>query len=308
MSEEEDMRFTRLLFLLPLLVSCTTVQPPPDIALAEANITPVSQVVASAIAAANAATTNKTMTATTMYTAAVAADATLIAALPTPAQNLRKRQMLKALTILADTPEARAMAMAELHDEEEQVEENEKKLEDLLGGGFGLGLTVTFNVNDDRVESAVLVGETGKEVVQVTKDKNVVPRLLLETHYLFTTNPFRRTAKSSSGKTFNVAVAQKENCKNDENSCPMMGFGPFVGIQQTADGTSFDGLAVGATWGFRPTEKAGVSIGIGAMFDSSAKVLGAGITPGKALPAGETAIRFKETGQVNPILSVSLTF
>jgi hypothetical protein len=290
-----------------LCVGCSSVAPPPDLVLERANVQSVPQMIAAATVAANATADNKPRAAITEFNNIAASEAARVAALPRPARRLRERQMLEVLAVVAETPEARAAAQIALKEKDKEEEKNEERLEDLLGGGLGIGLTITYNLNDDRVASAVLAGETGKEVVRVTKDENIAARLLLEGHYLFTTNPFNQTMKSD-GQTFNAAASQRENCRQDAASCPSVAIGPFIGIQQTDDGTSFDALAVGLAFGFRPTEKAGLTIGVGAMFDTSVQVLGEGVTAGKPLPPGETTIRFKETGQVNPLISISLTF
>ena len=290
-----------------LCIACSSVSPPPDMVLEKAGVQSVPQMIAAATVAGNAAGNNKAQVAMTTFNNIAASEAATVAALPRSARRLRERQMLEVLAVVADTPEARAAAQIALKEKEEEEEENEEKLEDLLGGGLGVGLTITYNLNDDRVASAVLAGESGKEVVRVTKDENIAARMLLEGHYLFTTNPFNQTVEKN-GETFNATESQRENCRQDAASCPSVGIGPFVGIQQTDDGTSFDALAVGIAFGFRPTSSAGLTIGVGAMFDTSVKILGEGITAGSPLPAGETAIRFKETGQVNPVISISLTF
>lgn len=232
-----------------------------------------------------------------------------VSSLSTAARNFRQRQIDTLLAVGSDDPATRATAVADMKAADQQAAENEKELKDLLGGGFGLGVTVTL-ARRDRIETADVFGTD--KVVRVTKDSKVIPRVLLETHYLFTTNPFSRTAtvKTAGGKSYSydVAAAQLDNCRNDEAQCPTVGVGPFIGLQQSSDHSSFDALAVGVAFGFRPGTKAGITIGIGAMFDSSVKQLGNGITEGQPLPAGETTVRFRETSQVSPVLSVALTF
>jgi hypothetical protein len=286
-------RVTAPLFALLALGACATVQPPPDVEIAELGLTPVAQIRANSKDHA-------------AFLASVQAEEPKEARLTDAARTARHRQKLEVDSVLGATPEARALALAAVKAEEQNAKENEKKLDELLGVGFGMGATITFNLNDDRVTSAEVVGDD--KLVRVSKSENVVPRLLLEAHYLFTTNPFSKTAKTDQGTKFNVAKAQRERCQNDEDDCPTIAAGPFVGFQQNGDGTSFDSLAVGFAMGFRPTRRAGVAIGIGVMFDRSAKILGEGIEPGKPLPKGETTVRFKETSQVNPILSVSFTY
>jgi hypothetical protein len=289
----KPIRLAILAFVILLTNACTTVQPPPDIEMAELGLTPVASVRAN----------SKTYGA---FTKNMQLEEAKEGRLSDAAKTARRRQRHEIDAVLADRPEARALAVAALKAEEQTAKENEKKLDALLGVGFGMGATITFNVNDDRVASAEIVGDEKR--VRVSKVENVVPRMLLEAHYLFTTNPFVKTAKTKSGVTFNVEKAQRERCENDASECPTIAAGPFVGFQQNGDGTSFDSLALGIAMGFRPTQRAGVAIGIGAMFDRSAKTLGEGITPGEPLPTGETVVRFKETSQVNPILSVSFTF
>jgi hypothetical protein len=208
------MRQPLLLISLLLCVGCATVDPPADVAIESAGLTSVDQMIAAATAAGNAAAANKSAAAMMTFNNMAAADAARVAVLPRAAKRLRERQILEVLSVVADTPEARAAAQIALKEKEEE-EKNEKKLEDLLGGGLGLGLTVTYNVADDRVATAVLVGETGKEVVRVTKDENIAARLLLEGHYLFTTNPFNQKVKDRNNNTFDVSDAQRTNCALD---------------------------------------------------------------------------------------------
>jgi len=152
------------------------------------------------------------------------------------------------------------------------------------GINFGVGVSLTIDIgNEDRIESAS--AENG--IVRVTKSKNSIPRVILESHYFFMTN-----------KKFLGLV--------DNNN---WGWGPFVAIQP---GTSdiIDAIGWGLMTGFRRSKESSSSwnFGCGMIVDPNAKILGSGVVANKPLPSGESQVRYEERSQWGVLLFSSFTF
>ena len=65
---------------------------------------------------------------------------------------------------------------------EAETKAKAKAKDDFEGINFGVALSLTMDTgNHDRVESAEVVNG----LVRVTKEKNDIPRVMLETHYFF---------------------------------------------------------------------------------------------------------------------------
>lgn len=156
---------------------------------------------------------------------------------------------------------------------------------EFAGTHFGIGLTITQNNQEDiadRVEDAQIING----IVRVTKERNQVLRLMLETHYFFTPNI----------SFFNLTHAGT------------WGFGPFVGVQTGSD-EIIDAIGGGMMIGFKRTgSNESFNIGIGYVIDNNVKVLGNGFSPDQPPPAGETEVRFKEKTQGGVLLLVSFAF
>lgn len=156
---------------------------------------------------------------------------------------------------------------------------------DTIKSHFGASISVTLDSGTrSRIEEARLVdGPDGKKVVRVTRDHDQVARVLLESHFLLWTG--------RHGNDY------------------QWGIGPFVGVQPGSDNI-IEAAAFGGMIAFRSgaTGRTGFSIGIGIIGDPKVKVLGDGIEENKPLPAGETEIRFKETGQGGLVILAGFVF
>lgn len=149
---------------------------------------------------------------------------------------------------------------------------------------LGVGLSLTHDVGkNDRVDSASIVNG----IVRVANERNDVTRIMLESHYFFT---------PQSKPLFGVG---------GEN----WGHGPFVAIQPGSNDI-VEAIAFGWMWGFkRPgSDRSSWNIGIGAVVDPTAKVLGDGFVPNRAPPAGETEVRYKEKSQWGLLVISSFSF
>lgn len=162
--------------------------------------------------------------------------------------------------------------------------------------GFGAAITVTVDYGaHDRVDEASLVNG----VVRVSKERNVIARIMLETHYLF-----------APDSRFLGRGAAKED----------YGWGPFFAVEPGGDGDLVDAVALGVLWSFSkgisdpgtPRVRDGqirkaFNLGVGIVVDPKTKILGDGVEPDKPLPAGETEIRFKETDQWGVVVLFSVS-
>lgn len=159
---------------------------------------------------------------------------------------------------------------------------------EFAGLNFGVGISLTHDLGDhDRINSASIVNG----VVRVDDEQNDVARIMLESHYFFTPN--RKFPIFQ-----NVPASQ-------------WGWGPFIAIQPGKE-EMIEAVGVGVMWGIKKsavqTDTSSWNIGIGAVVDPNGKVLGDGITANKALPIGETEIRFKEKSQWGLLVITSFSF
>ena len=185
--------------------------------------------------------------------------------------------------------------------------ELEKLIETRFRGfGFGIALGAVIDVGGrDRIESAIL-DPTGR--VRVEEDSNVRANFMLESHFFFTPE-FK----------FPFGFIPCENLKNVFGwvETGNWGFGPFVAIQPGSNNI-IDSVGVGGMVGFKRPKSIGGSaplgvgdsfnIGVGALIDIKQKVLGDGVRANEPLPAGETALRFKETSQIGAVVIFSYSF
>jgi hypothetical protein len=146
-----------------------------------------------------------------------------------------------------------------------------------FGGSVGLSVD---RMGGDPVSDAEVVNG----VVRAKTTASSRPRVLLEVHRPFITfsnhNRLVKNRGSRSITTVNTAG---------------WGIGPFVAVQSGGN-SAIDGLAAGVMFSILRDSDTGAdfNIGAGAMLDGKVKYLGDGIVDGKPLPAGETAVRFKE--------------
>jgi len=147
------------------------------------------------------------------------------------------------------------------------------------GLGFGVGVSYTYDLQKTkRIRSAIIDG-AGK--VRVTEEDVSLARVILETHYFFPVND-------------------------------RIGFGPFIALMPGTQ-TVIDAIGAGVMLGLKrekdaPSSSSSFNIGAGVIVDPKVQVLGDGIVENQALPAGETAIRYKSTSQVGILVMGSFRF
>ena len=186
------------------------------------------------------------------------------------------------------------------NDEGEEVKKQSEAFEEL---GFGGGYAARVNLDDrPRVDSAEVVGG----VVRVSKDRDVQFGPVLELHKFFGALASRKLVKV--GDTFLRGDDVPANCVGDETiNIPLVGIGPVAAVRLGDDDQAVQSFGLGVMFGFRK-DASDNSLNIGLLYvvDLDVKTLGDGIEEGKALPTGETTIRFKETQQYGLMFTVSV--
>jgi hypothetical protein len=173
------------------------------------------------------------------------------------------------------------------------------------GLGWGLGLAANFDVTGKRVANATLVNNIVR-VDDATSNVNV--GFVLEAHYFLREFTF-------GGDGTSVPL-----CIKIDRYCMEVAHGPFVAIQ-VGGGTSAvpkatdvaTAYALGWMVGLRhpnlttsPTSS--WNLGVGVRVDPNTKLLGDGIVANQPLPAGETAIRYKNEPRFGLMLLSSFSF
>lgn len=150
-----------------------------------------------------------------------------------------------------------------------EVKLRQEKYREFLGFNFGAGVGFSMDIEGPRrVDKAEVRGG----VVRVEQERKALPRILLETHYFFVPNA-------------SFFCLRKPGT---------WGIGPFMGIQASAD-EAIDAFAAGVMMGFRRDDMSqSLNLAVGAVLDSSVKVLGRGLRDGMPLPPGETTARLRE--------------
>jgi len=203
----------------------------------------------------------------------------------------KKEALAAKVGALSDTSEAISKAIAKLKKADEIAQENTRKF---AGLDFGVGITLTIDQGShDRVEEAEL-DKMGK--LRIKKDHNDIPRIMLESHYLFVPDavfPCNKWRWVESG---------------------MWGFGPFVGIQNGSEEV-IEAIGMGVMIGFRRSKKTSDSFnfGLGGVVDPKSKTLGDGLKEGDLLVdennnPDPSQIRFKETAQWGLLFMFSYSF
>lgn len=168
---------------------------------------------------------------------------------------------------------------------------------------FGVGISYTNDLgNRDRIGSASVVNG----IVRVDDENNGNARIMLESHYFFT----------PCGDLLRIRGLSRNPCEWQgatgwKRGEPKWGWGPFVALQPSGgDGKLIDAIAMGGMIGLRKSEKTTQSFnfGIGYVMDINVKVLGDGVVANQPLPAGETAVRLKDTSQSGLLLISSFSF
>ena len=147
---------------------------------------------------------------------------------------------------------------------------------------FGIGISFTLDWGGDaRVASAEL---DPNGIVRISKREDGTARIMLESHYFFGVD--RKNAKEA-----------------------MIGGGPFIALQPGTD-EFIEAIAIGGMIGLRYDEDTAQSfnIGVGLVVDPNTRLLGEGILPNQPLPAGETAIRYREEYETGWLILASFSF
>jgi len=163
---------------------------------------------------------------------------------------------------------------------EEKKESDGQK--SFAGLSLGVALSLTIDDSSERVKEAKIVGD----VVRVTKEENVTPRVMLEAHKF-------------------LWVSSNENSRL---SFTHSGTGPFIGIVPGEDPV-IEAFAIGWMWGWK-TDASGKSfnLALGAINDRKVQLLGDGFSENAAPPKGETEVRYKETDKWAAVLIASFSF
>jgi hypothetical protein len=165
-------------------------------------------------------------------------------------------------------------------------------------GGLSLGVGLGLTLNADKV-SRVTSASSVNGIIRVTGTSDAVAGIVLESHYFFVPNRDFTTVPQGA-----------------------WGHGPFVAIVAGSSGSNvISAYALGWMIGFRePTwtyvnnnwkatyGSASWNFGLGVRIDPSVQVLGDGDVANLPLPAGETAVRFKNVPSYGVIMISSFSF
>jgi hypothetical protein len=176
-----------------------------------------------------------------------------------------------------------------------------------IGLGFGLGIAADFDVGGTRVVNAQLVNN----IVRVTDvTSNVDVGFVLEAHYFLRDWSFRASPKLTSDNPWPCLVI----CGMD------MATGPFVAVEINGGNTVATGNVAGPITGYALGWMVGLhhpdsmnktsswNFGVGLRVDPKTQVLGDGIVANQPLPAGETAIRYKQEPRAGIMLLSSFSW
>ena len=147
------------------------------------------------------------------------------------------------------------------------------------GMGFGGSVGISFFSPSNRDQEAMIVDGT-PGTVRITKERSVVPAVMLESHYFIT--------------------------RGDK---PMWGAGPFAGILSSGEKV-IDAFGIGLMIGGRRSkdQPQSFNLGLGVIWEPEIQRLGEGFEEGKAPPGNETEIRYKTEAAVGTLLIISFTF
>lgn len=152
---------------------------------------------------------------------------------------------------------------------------NTSRCNGFFGASCGVITGANFNLGSNKVASASVVNG----VVRVDKDQNITLNTMFEVHHFLWSNS-------------KVAT------------------GIFAAVGTDTGSTTLTSYAFGGIIGF-PKDNSNVSpfdIVIGIALTPNTQVLGDGVFANKPLPAGETAVRFKDTTAVGALFAVGLNF
>ena len=159
----------------------------------------------------------------------------------------------------------------------------------LDGFKFGVGIALTSDTGSKEV---VRSADVFNGVVRVLDEDDQQVRVMFESHYFFTPDtelPLLGSKKDTWGVGPFIAFQAGE-----DQIISSVGLGMMIGFKRDADATSKAGDAF--------------NIGLGVFIEPNSQVLGDGIVANQPLPAGETAVRYKEESQVSWGILTSFSF
>jgi hypothetical protein len=187
--------------------------------------------------------------------------------------------------------------------EGEEVKKESEKFKEL---GFGGGYAAVVNLDGRPKLEADGDAQVVGGVVRINKDEDVQFGPILELHKFVGTLASKKLAKV--GGVYLRGEEVPPGCAPEETvEVPLIGVGPIATVRFGSDGNMVQSFGIGVMFGFRKdSSDNSLNIGIAYVTDLDAKTLGDGIEEGKALPNGETAIRFKTTNLEGVMVLVSV--
>ncbi len=223
------------------------------------------------------------------YTIEVPPSSPPIPPVPGPRSELAASTTVEASGTPPPPPHAPAPAPPTAKSIAEAIKALDKKPGGTFGGiDFGGGISFTLDIGtSDRISDATLVDG----IVRVNDENNGRARIMLESHFFFTPNG-------------DLDWLDLDNT----SSSKQWGWGPFIALQPGTDDV-IEAVGMGVMFGARRGEgNESFNLGFGFVVDPNTRILGEGLTVNRPLPAGETAIRYKEEMQTGILILSSFSF
>lgn len=173
--------------------------------------------------------------------------------------------------------------------------------QDFKALGFGGGYGGVFNFGSSRVKEAELVAGT----VRVKEDSDIQFGPILELHKFMW--PLKSENLVQMGAEWVLVERIPSRCKGTGavRKVALISMGPFVPLRLGEN--VVESFGAGLAFGFRKAENdTSLNLGLAIVFDPRVQVLGEGIEPNAALPAGETEIRYRTTSKVGLLAMFSV--
>jgi len=165
-------------------------------------------------------------------------------------------------------------------------------------GGLSLGVGLGLTLNLDKV-SRVTSASPVNGIVRVTGTGDAVAGIVLESHYFFVPNYSLATVPQGAwGHGPFVAIVAGSSGSNVISAYAL---GWMIGLREPT--WTYTNNAWKATYG-----SSSWNFGLGVRIDPSVQVLGDGVVANLPLPAGETAVRFKNVPSYGLIMVSSFSF
>jgi len=165
-------------------------------------------------------------------------------------------------------------------------------------GGLSLGVGLGLTLNADKV-SRVTSASPVNGIVRVTGTSDAIAGIVLESHYFFVPNrSFATVPEGAWGHGPFVAIVAGNSGSNVISAYAL---GWMIGFREptwTYSNSSWKATYGSSSW----------NLGLGIRIDPSVQVLGDGDVANLPLPAGETAVRFKNVPSYGVIMVSSFSF